>query len=134
MKTNGHFQEPENGIYAFQEGALLRMYFDFEKCEVAKDEEGNEIEGAPKDLYNAYNVDVVSPFSYGNIVSAIVNDKYTADDVQALQANYIEAKDAESDISAEKREEYLAEWQEFQAWRAKAKDIAVTVLAQIKTV
>jgi hypothetical protein len=128
MTTTGHFSDiPASGVIIRQEGALLRLYFDVKPVVWNEDDEQEH----PADICTAYFVDVQAPFNYGAIVSAIVNDKYTADDVQALQANYIEAKDASSDIASSKREEYLDEWAEFQAWRARAKDLAVTVLAQI---
>jgi hypothetical protein len=127
MKIVGTFEDiPQDGIYLLQEGALLRIYFDFVEYQQPESIEGMQREERT-DSYEAYNVDVPAPFSYGNIVSAIVNDKYTADDVQALQANYIEAKDADADLTEAKRQEYLTEWSDFQNWRAKAKYIAKNV-------
>jgi hypothetical protein len=135
MKTFGFVEIPEGGISVLQEGALLRIYFDFTEMERSTDasaaasaDEGEaEAEETPV-RYEAYNVNVRAPFSYAAIVSAVVNNRYTADDVQALQANYIEAKDAESSIADDKREEYLSEWSEFQAWRSRAKELARAVV------
>jgi hypothetical protein len=130
MKTFGFVEIPEGGISVLQEGALLRIYFDFTEMERSTDEGEAEAEETPV-RYEAYNVNVQAPFSYAAIVSAVVNDRYTADDVQALQANYIEAKDAESSIADDKREEYLSEWSEFQSWRSRAKELARAVVGML---
>lgn len=122
---------PENGIVIRQEGALVRLFFDIEPAPAMPVEEG-ETPCNPGDLYQCYNVDVATPANYGNIIAAIVNDKYSADDVQALTANYFEAKDPESGLTEEKRAEYINEWNEFQAWRAKAKEIAAYVVTQLQ--
>jgi hypothetical protein len=133
MKTVGSFEAniPEGGINLIQEGALLRIFFDFEKREQQQSEDDNMQRQEQPDLYEAYNVDVQAPFNYGNIVSAIVNDKYSADDVQALSANVMEARDTDSDLADEKRQEYLTEWSDFQNWRTKAKAIAKAVTAKL---
>lgn len=120
---------PESGIICFKEGTIIRVYFDIEPYQPTAEEnapEGMQWENNPN-LYVCQNVDVLGR-TYGDIVSAIVNDRYSADEVQALQANFIEAKDPESQLTDEKREEYLTEYSTFQAWRKKAKEIANTVL------
>lgn len=117
---------PQNGIVVRQEGAVVRLFFDIEPAPVMPTVDGEE-PSSPGDLYQCYNVDVPAPATYGAVVAAIVNDKYSADDTQALISNFTEAKDADSEISDEKREEYISEWNEFQSWRAKAKEIATTV-------
>lgn len=123
---------PENGIICFEEGSLLRVYFDINPHQSVVDESapvGLQGENNPN-LYVCENVDVEGR-TYGEIVSAIVNDRYSADDVQALQSNYIEAKDPDSEITDEKREEYLTEYSDFQAWRKRAKEVASEVITII---
>ncbi len=123
---------PQSGIKCVKEGDILRVYFDIQPYEPPVSE--NEPEGmhspSAENQYVCQVVDVPGR-TYGDIVSAIVNDKYSADDVQALQANFIEAKDEESDIADEKRDEYLAEYANFQIWRKKAKEIASYVVKTI---
>lgn len=132
MKALEQFQNvPENGIVIRQEGAVVRLFFDIEPAPEMPTEDG-ETPCVPSDLFKCYNVDVATPANYGNVIAAIVNDKYSADDVQALTANYFEAKDSESALSDAKRAEYLNEWNEFQAWRAKAKEIATYVVTQLQ--
>lgn len=120
---------PESGIMCKEEGSILRVYFDIEPHVpvVSENEPEHEQDESVAPMYVCENVDVEGR-TYGDIVSAIVNDRYSADDVQALQANFIEAKDPESQLTDEKREEYLTEYSTFQAWRKKAKEIANTVL------
>lgn len=132
MKTIEQFDAvPAGGMVIRQEGAVLRVFFDIEKMQPQVTEDGTASEGSD-DVYTCYNVDVKAPFTYGAIVSATVNDRYSADDVQALSANLIEAQNAGSDLSDDKRREYLGEWADFQAWRAKAKQVAAEVVNAIK--
>lgn len=133
MKTLEQIQKiPESGILLRAEGAVLRVFFNITKVQPTTVKEDGEESGDPEDLCECYNVDVNAPFNYGNIIAAIVNDRYSADDVQALQANYIDAKDKESKISSEKREEYISEWNEFHSWRAKAKVISAKVIELLR--
>ncbi len=124
---------PESGIIIRQEGAVLRSFFDIKKAPDPQiSDESEEVISQPEDLCECYNVDVNAPITYGTIIAAIVNDKYSADDVQALSANYIEAKDSDSELDEEKRAEYIEEWSEFQNWRTTAKSIASTVMTMLK--
>lgn len=120
---------PESGIICKEEGSVLRVYFDIKPHVpvVSENEPERMQDESAAPIYVCENVDAEGR-TYGDIVSAIVNDRYTADDVQALQANYIEAKDPESTISEEKREEYLTEYSNFQAWRKRAKEVASAVV------
>lgn len=123
---------PGCGIICVKEGSLLRVYFDIAPYEpVVSDNQPEDIQNVPTENNYVCQVVDVQGQTYADIVSAIVNDRYSADDVQALQANFIEAKDAESEIDGEKRQEYLAEYASFQAWRKKAKEIAIKVLDTI---
>ena len=116
-------QLPQSGVKARVEGALLRLLFDFSPAE---SREGEDTTG----FYDCESVDVKGN-TYGDIVSAIVNDRYSGDDVQAIMANYAEAVDADSDITAEKRAEYLSEYEAYQAWRKHAKEIAHEVVSTL---
>lgn len=129
MKTLRHIASiPESGVEVVTEGTLTRIFFDFTDPEHPALEEGMEHPELPADLKACENVDVEGR-SYSGIVSAIINDRYPQDANQALNANYQLAKDAESELSDEKRAEYLAEYASFQDWRSHAKKIAATVVA-----
>lgn len=119
---------PSDNVLIEREGDLVRVYFDF-KREKVYGMDGKEVETPIQ--HSCQNVDVRGNHSYGAFVGAIVNDKYSADDVQALQFNYELAKDEDSLISDEKREEYLAEYKAFQDWRAHAKEVAAKVIEKL---
>lgn len=138
MRTIEQFNEvPENGIIIRKEGAIVRVFFGIKEVtqklpdDRAKSKEVEESdEQQAMKLYEGYTVDVKGR-TYADIVAAIVNDKYSSDDVQALQSNYIEAKDAGSELTEAKRKEYLAEWTNFQDWRKQAKEVAAEVVEMI---
>lgn len=115
---------PACGVRITIEGKLLRLLFDFEKVEISG-------EDAPKadDLYYCEGVDVEGS-GYGDIISAIVNDKYPVNEKDAIMANYELVKDGA--CSEEKSAEYLQEYKDLQAWRAHAKEIAHTVISELE--
>ena len=124
MKASYQMTElPQSGVKVTVEGAILRLLFDFSQATPAEGE-------VATDIYNCESVDV-NGRTYGDIVSAIINDRYSADEVQAIMANYAEALDGSSDITAEKRAEYLAEYEDYQTWRKHAKEVAHTVVSEL---
>lgn len=124
MKASYQMTElPQSGVQVTVEGAILRLLFDFSQATPAEGE-------VTTNIYNCESVDV-NGRTYGDIVSAIVNDRYSADEVQAIMANYAEALDGSSDITAEKRAEYLAEYEDYQTWRKHAKEVAHTVVSEL---
>lgn len=116
---------PSDNVIVEHEGSLLRVYFDFNK-ETVKDMDGNVVEEPVQ--YSCQNVDIRGDHGYGSIVGAIVNDKYGNDEVQAIQFNYELAKSEDSEISEEKRNEYIDEYKEFQQYRAHAKEVAEKIV------
>lgn len=127
MRTMKQIQTiPASGVEVILEGVLTRIFFDFTDPIPVGDET------FPEDMKVCESIDVDSR-DYGRIVSAIVTDRYSSDAYQALIANYQLAKDPESDISEEKRTEYLQEYEVFQTWRAHAKEIAHTVVTEIES-
>lgn len=111
-----------SGVEVVRETTLLRIRFDWEKV----DHEATEDRDAYSELI-CHLVDTKAA-DYGGIVSAIITDKFPEDAYQAILANYELAKDKNSGITPEKKEEYLEEYNAFQAWRAKAKAVANQVL------
>ena len=127
MKTLMHIADiPESGVYVIIEGKLVRLFFDFSEPQVPEGEESY-----PEDLKACESIDVAGN-SYGEIVSAIVNDHYSPDSYQAILANYELAKDKNSGITPEKKAEYLAEYAAFQDWRSHAKEVANIAVNQIQ--
>ena len=128
MKTLSQLDSvPQSGVKITLEGNLLRLLFDIEPFTPPVEEEGHE---APTDLYQCESVDVEGR-TKGQIVAAIMDDKYSPDAYQAILANYELAKDSKSGITAAKKAEYLAEYQAFQSWRTHAKEIATIVVSLI---
>lgn len=120
---------PQNGVTTVKEGTRIRIYFDYEEANITYDSP-EDAETAPDNIYYCENIDVEGDQSYGAIVAAIHNGRYSNDDIQAIIGNYELAKDETSDIASDKREEYKADYDAWQAWRSHAKDIARKVLAE----
>ena len=133
MKCNYEFQAiPESGIIAYPEGDIIRIFFDITPALSAMTESDSAIgedTGSPQ-TYDCNQIDVHGR-TYSDIVSAIISDKYSNDDVQAIIANYTEVMDENSEIPDEKRNEYLDEYSAYQQWRKHAKAIAAEVLEQL---
>lgn len=84
MKTLEQIPEiPESGIIIRKEGALVRVFFDIAKAPVPEIE--GEESSHPEDLCECYTVDVAAPATYGSVIAAIVNDRYTTDDVRLFR-------------------------------------------------
>ena len=129
MKTVYQVQAlPADGVAITLEGTLLRVLFDFEKVEA---QEGDDMH-MPKadDLYYCESIDV-NGRGYGDIISAIVNDRYPTDEKDAIMANYELVKD---DLCPEeKKSEYIAEYQALQNWRTRAKEIAKIIISKLES-
>jgi hypothetical protein len=116
-----------SGVKTIEEGSLLRLFFDCEEHEfvdnISGDGDGAGVQ-TTRIGSKCENVDVSAPFTYSRIVSAIILDKYSADSRDAIFANYEKAKDETSEITDEKRKEYIKEYYDYQTWRDHAKEIA----------
>ena len=129
MKTVYQVQAlPSDGVAITLEGTLLRVLFDFEKIEA---QEGDDIHmPTADDLYYCESIDV-NGRGYGDIISAIVNDRYPTDQKDAIMANYELVKD---DLCPEeKKAEYIAEYQALQNWRTRAKEIAKIITSKLES-
>lgn len=68
-------------------------------------------------------------WSYGSIIAAIVDSKYSPNELQAINANMMGVlSDCFSDFPSEKIEEYKQECRELALWRDHAKEIAKEAL------
>lgn len=127
MKAQKHIASiPESGVLVVLEGSLTRIYFDF------TDPQPREEEPFAVDIKECENIDVHGR-SRDDIVSAIINDRYNNNSYQAISANYELAKDPDSQITPEKRAEYLEEHAAFQNWRTHAKEIASIAISIIES-
>lgn len=123
MKAYGQLEKNAEipTIQVVQEGALTRIFFNFEEF-IPDIEEGEEIEGTH---FVCENVDVEKA-DYSSIISAIVRSKYTQDDVEAILSNYQLCKDG--DAPEGKCDDYQFRYIEYQDWRATAKSVATEVM------
>ena len=127
MKTIYQVQAlPADGVTVTLEGKLLRVLFDFEQVEFPEGDD-NHIPKAD-DLYYCDSIDVHGR-GYGDIISAIVNDRYPTDQKDAIMANYELVKD--DHCPEEKKAEYISEYQALQDWRARAKEIAKIITSKL---
>ena len=126
MKSYGTLVgELPTGIEFVVEGALLRIYFDFERREAVQKAGSEDV--VVEDQYVCENVDVEGEHDYDSIVSAIIMERYDAN-----FANLEMARDMASELDEGKRAEYLKEYTDYQSYRIKAKEIAKEVLAKLK--
>lgn len=79
--------------------------------------------------YNSVTISTLG-LTYDNIVSTIMNTLYPSDKVQALTANYNEARDDE-ELSEEKRKEYMDEYHAYQAKRKEIKTLAKEIMQEV---
>lgn len=124
MKSYRKYSDTEgipSGVEVTRENGLMLLSFDFDKVE-SKDIEGNVVCQLRSEFVE------VSGSSYGDIVNAIIKDKYPDDVKDATILDKQLADDAESSITDEKRKEYLQNYADFQTWRIHAKEIAKEVL------
>ena len=82
-----------------------------------------DIEGNTVTSYRSLYVQVKS-ISYADVISAIIQSRYSDSEITAIVMNSMQANDINSEISQEKRKEYISEYTELQSWRKHAKEIA----------
>ena len=66
------------------------------------------------------------PFTYPQLLSAIIKRKYDTDQSEAITANFLAARTGA--VSDEKAAEYTAEYEAYQAYRDLAKTVAKEVM------
>lgn len=118
---------PANDINVVVEGSLLRLYFNYKQEAASDTSDGSTVKNGDTEgtTYSAQNIDIPGGSrDYASITAAIVNDAYDINAVQAIIANKALADDSTSSITDEKRTEYKKEYEDYQAYRAKAKEVA----------
>lgn len=126
---------PKEGVNILLEGNFLQVSYDFEAIEKPEEEDADsgDMRIVPKDAYVGEYVELRGgERGYDAIISAIVEDKYPTDKMDAVRLNYELAKDDTISISDEKRAEYLAEYKTMQEWRIHAKEIATIAVGIIE--
>ena len=94
-----------------------QINFDTEELS-SEDTEGKQVTN-----YRSLYVQVKS-ISYADVISAIIQSRYSDSEITSIVMNNMQANDINSEISQEKRKEYISEYTELQSWRKHAKEIA----------
>lgn len=119
-----------DAIEVVREGLLLRVNYNF-LTEEQTDEMGDET--ITTKMLTSDEVKVYGSHDYGSIISAIVSEKYSTDDREAIIANYhLAVEGVTNGLTEEKRKEYISEYDTFQAYRVKAKELAKKVISIIE--
>jgi hypothetical protein len=131
MKTNySHSATSPEAVQSIgtPEKPLYQINFDTEEIQELQGD-GNSSSGQSLSTqYRSLYVQV-SEIDYNTLVSAIIACRYTSSDTEAIVLNNLEAQDATSSLTEEKRAEYVAEYQALQAWRTHAKEMAKSILS-----
>jgi len=106
--------EPQQIRYKIKLG--LRQYT------IAFDIHKSETEDQGQYQWTEATFDLGQP-SYSQLVAAIIQSRYPSDDMQAIINNHL-MDDGNS--------EHETEWKKMQAWRAESKNMAKSILAQLK--
>lgn len=119
-------EAPKENVSVIVSSDWMRVTYDYVKSEPKKDSEGNVVVG--DNAYSAEYIELRGGIrSYDAIVSAIIEDKYPSDKMDAIRLNFELAQNgavAAIDLDESKCDEYLAEYKEMQEWRIHAKEIA----------
>lgn len=104
-----------------EEGNVIRINYEVEEVEETFDPMHEDEESTTRTVYKAYVTRLERPATYERIVSAIVNDGYSTDEMQAIINNHL------LDSGNEDTE---AEFQTMQEWRTLAKTVAREVVGE----
>lgn len=85
-----------------------------------------ETEGQTVTTYRSLYVQVTS-LAYDQLVAAIIQSRYSSNDIEAIMLNNMAAIGNTETLTTEKRAEYVDEYTKLQAWRAHAKEVASEV-------
>jgi len=122
---------PKDNVIVTVAGDYLQVAYDFARIEQSGDNSDDASDTLHQTVPNSCMGEYIELFggerSYDAIVSAIVEDKYPADKMDAIRLNFELAQNgvvATIEVSDEKCDEYLAEYKAMQEWRLHAKEIA----------
>ena len=85
-----------------------------------------ETDGQTVTTYRSLYVQVTS-LAYDQLVAAIIQSRYSSNDIEAIMLNNMAAIGNTETLTTEKRAEYVEEYTKLQAWRAHAKEVASEV-------
>jgi len=109
------------------EKPLYQVNFDTEEVQALSNDGDSSSGQSLSTQYRSLYLQV-SVLDYNTLVAAIITSRYSSSDVEAIMLNNLEASDAESELTDEKRAEYISEYNALQEWRKHAKEIAKTIM------
>lgn len=119
-------EAPKENVSVKVSSDWMRVTYDYVKSSTKKDKEGNVVVG--DNAYSAEYIELRGGIrSYDAIASAIIEDKYPSDKMDAIRLNFELAQNSDvASIALDdgKRNEYIAEYKAMQEWRIHAKEIA----------
>ena len=126
---------PAENVSVTVSGSYLQVAYDFEKMEQSSIED-ETMQNVVENSYMGEYIELRGGVrSYDAIASAIIEDKYPSDKMDAIRLNYELAQNADTTgitLSDEKKEEYIAEYKTMQEWRIHAKEVAKTAVELIE--
>ena len=118
---------PKDNVKVSVYGNYLQVAYDFVRIE-QKEEASESIHMVVENSCQGEYIELRGGIrSYDAIASAIIEDKYPSDKMDAIRLNFELAKNSDvASISLDdsKRKEYIAEYKAMQEWRIHAKEIA----------
>ena len=118
---------PKDNVKVSVSGNYLQVAYDFVRIE-QKEEASDSMHMLVENSCQGEYIELRGGIrSYDAIASAIIEDKYPSDKMDAIRLNFELAQNSDvASISLDdsKRKEYIAEYKAMQEWRIHAKDIA----------
>lgn len=119
---------PKDNVKVSVSGNYLQVAYDFVRIEQKADDASDSMRMAAENSCLGEYIELRGGIrSYDAIASAIIEDKYPSDKMDAIRLNFELAQNsavASIALADSKREEYIAEYKAMQEWRIHAKEIA----------
>lgn len=122
MKCQGNYTGELPTLNVVKEGKAHRIYFNYEESQtiIDGDEEQSPLPSFVCDLIE------IDELTYPSIVSAIVRDRYSQNDVEAIISNYQLCKDGKA--GEDRCIRYEEDYNAYQDYRAMAKQVANQII------
>ena len=123
---------PKDNVKVSVYGNYLQVAYDFVRIEQKEEDASESMHMVVENSCLGEYIELRGGIrSYDAIASAIIEDKYPSDKMDAIRFNFELAQNsdvASISLADSQREEYIAEDKSRQGWRIHAKDIAATSL------
>lgn len=119
---------PKDNVKVSVSGNYLQVAYDFVRIEQKEEDASDSMHMVVENSCLGEYIELRGGIrSYDAIASAIIEDKYPSDKMDAIRLNFELAQNSDvASISLDdsKRKEYIAEYKAMQEWRIHAKEIA----------